>query len=198
VNATLAGYAAFSADRLPLMEDGSLIERNFDQLIERIIKEDSDFVIDNGAASFIPLSYYLSENDALRVIADHGKDVTIHTVITGGQALHETLSGLASLVEQMPDSTRIIVWLNEFFGDIMADGKSFEDMRVYQLHQERIGGIVRLPRHTGSTFGRDVQMMLDRKQTFAEVATNPAFGLMAKSRLAQVRNSIFDQLALLI
>ena len=54
VNATLAGYRAFDTDRLELMEGGSLVERNFDQLIEKVVAEDTHFVIDNGAASFIP------------------------------------------------------------------------------------------------------------------------------------------------
>ena len=36
VNATLAGYKAFGTQRLELMEGGSLVERNFDALIERV------------------------------------------------------------------------------------------------------------------------------------------------------------------
>lgn len=195
VNATLAGYKAFDTQRLELMEGGSLVERNFDRLIERIVEDDTHFVIDNGAASFIPLSYYIAENDAINVIASHGKQVVIHTVITGGQAIRDTLAGFASLVEQMPENTRIVVWLNEFFGDIEAEGKSFEEMKVYDRHRDRVHGLVRIPRQTGSTFGKDVQLMLDSKLTFDEVAQSPEFGLMAKSRLAQVRKSIFDQLA---
>jgi len=195
VNATLAGYQAFNTERLELMEGGSLVERNFDVLIEKIVAEDSNFVIDNGAASFIPLSYYIAENDAINLIGQHGKQVVIHTVITGGQAIRDTLAGFASLVEQMPDQARIIVWLNEFFGDIEAEGKTFEQMRVYENNKHRVHGIVRIARQTGSTFGKDIQLMLDSKLTFAEVQKSPQFGLMAKSRLAQVKRSIFDQLA---
>ncbi len=123
VNATLAGYRAFDTDRLELMEGGSLVERNFDQLIEKVVAEDTHFVIDNGAASFIPLSYYLAENDAINVIAENGKQVVIHTVITGGQAIRDTLAGFDSLAEQLPEGTKLVVWLNEFFGDIEAEGK---------------------------------------------------------------------------
>lgn len=195
VNATLAGYRAFDTRRLELMENGSLIERNFDNLIEQVIEEDTHFVIDNGAASFIPLSYYIAENDAINVIAEHGKQVVIHTVITGGQAIRDTLAGFASLVEQMPGDTQIVVWLNEFFGDIEAEGKTFEEMKVYQNHKDRIRGLVRIARQTGSTFGKDVQLMLDSKLTFDEVAQSPDFGLMAKSRLSNVKKGIFEQLA---
>ena len=194
VNATLVGYQAFNTQHLALMEGGSLVERNFDRLIEQVVSEDTNFVIDNGASSFIPLSYYLAENDAINVIREHGKQVTVHTVITGGQAIKDTLAGLDSLATQLPGDARLIVWLNEFFGDIVADGKEFEDMKVYQRHKDRIAGLVRIPRQTGSTFGKDVELMLDKKLTFEEVTKSADFGLMSKSRLTQVKKAIFDQL----
>lgn len=198
VNATLAGYRAFETRRLELMEGGSLNERKFDELIEQVIEQDAHFVIDNGAASFIPLSYYIAENDAINVIGQYGKQVVIHTVVTGGQAIRDTLAGLASLVEQMPEQARIVVWLNEFFGDIVAEGKPFEDMKVYANNRDRVHGLVRIARQTSSTFGTDIQLMLDSKLTFAEVQASSEFGLMAKSRLAQVKRAIFDQLATVV
>ncbi|CDG90609.1 conjugal transfer protein TraL [Xenorhabdus bovienii] len=198
VNATLAGYKAFGAQRLELMKDGSVVERNFDRLIEQIVEEDTNFVIDNGAASFIPLSYYIAENDAMNLIGENGKQVVIHTVITGGQALRDTLSGFASLIEQMPENAQVIVWLNEFFGDIEAEGKTFEQMKVYHNNKERVLGLVRIARQTGSTFGEDVKLMLDGKLTFDEVKQSPDFGLMSKSRLSKVKTAIFDQLAVVL
>jgi CO dehydrogenase nickel-insertion accessory protein CooC1 len=41
VNATLAGYQAFNTQRLELMEGGSLIERNFDRLMEQVVADDT-------------------------------------------------------------------------------------------------------------------------------------------------------------
>ncbi|MGN1291042.1 MAG: P-loop NTPase [Bradyrhizobium sp.] len=198
VNATITGYAAYEAERLELMENGSLVERNFDRLIEQVLVENTHFVIDNGASSFLPLSYYIGENDAIRLIGEGGKQVVIHTVITGGQALGDTLHGFAALVEQMPDQARIVVWLNGFFGDIEADGTPFEGMKVYENNRARVHGLVRIRRQTGSTFGQDIQLMLDARLTFEEVMQSPAFGLMAKSRLSQVRKAIFDQMATVI
>ncbi|EHL84379.1 hypothetical protein HMPREF9428_02572 [Citrobacter portucalensis] len=198
VNATLAGYKALGTQRLELMREGSLVERNFDRLIEQIVEDDSDFVVDNGAASFIPLSYYLAENDAINLIAENGKQVYIHTVITGGQALRDTLGGFASLCEQMPGDARLVVWLNEFFGDIEAEGKTFEEMKVYQSNKDRVHGIVRIARQTGSTYGEDVKLMLDSKLTFDEIKQSPDFGLMSKSRLNKVKSSLFEQLDTII
>lgn len=198
VNATLSGYEAFHTQRLELMEGGTLVERNFDALIEKIVEDDTNFVIDNGAASFIPLSYYIAENDAITLIGQHGKQVVIHTVVTGGQAMLDTLGGFAQLVEKLPADARLVVWLNEFFGDIEAEGKTFEQMRVYEDNRTRVHGIVRIARQTGSTFGKDIQMMLDAKMTFEEVARSPDFQLMAKSRLSRVKSAIFEQIATVV
>jgi len=40
VNSTLSGYKALGAQRLDLMQGGSLIERNFDQMMEQIVSTD--------------------------------------------------------------------------------------------------------------------------------------------------------------
>lgn len=198
VNATLAGYKAFNTQRLELMDGGSLVERNFDGLIEQVVEQKGTFVIDNGASSFIPLSYYINENDVFSIIGDNNKQVVIHTVVTGGQAMRDTLGGLATILEQMPKNVRLIVWLNEFFGDIEADGKEFEEMKVYLNNKERIHGIVRIARQTGSTFGEDVKLMLDRKLTFDEVNQSEDFKLMSKSRLAKVKTAIYQQLEVVL
>lgn len=198
VNATLAGYKAFNTQRLELMVDGSLVERNFDKLMEEILEKDCNFIIDNGASSFIPLSYYIAENDAISLLTESGKQVIIHTVVTGGQALKDTLAGLVSLAEQIPGDAELIVWLNEYFGEIEADGKTFEQMNAYLKSRSRIKGIVKIARQTGSTFGEDVKMMLDRKMTFDEVKDSQEFGLMSKSRLTKIQKSIFEQLTMIL
>lgn len=195
VNSTFAGYTDFKVDRIELMDGGTLNERKFDDVIERVVSEDSDFVIDNGSASFIPLSNYLVENDAINVLTKNGKRVVIHTVVTGGQAILDTLAGFKSLASQLPENVELVVWLNEFFGEIEADGKQFEQMKVYDQHRDRVSGIVRIYRQTGSTFGKDVQLMLDKKMTFDQVAKSETFGLMAKQRLSTVKRAIFEQLS---
>lgn len=212
VNATLAGYKSLAVQRLELMQDGVLLERNFDQLIEQVVSsEGTDFVVDNGAASFIPLSYYLIENDVVNLIADSGKQVIIHSVLTGGQAMFETLKGFAALAEQMPEQARIVVWLNEFFGEVMAEGKPFEKMRVYEEHRERVTGIIRITQRTPGTFGKDMQFMLDHQLTFDELQEltkedveklvpdgSARFDLMAKSRMKIVKKDLFGQLATML
>lgn len=194
VNSTLAGYKGFSTELLPIMEDGNVVPRRFDALIENILETPSNFVIDNGSSSFIALNHYLAENEAIKLIADSGKQPVIHTVITGGQAMKDTLQGFNSLAEQLPEEARLIVWLNHYFGDVEAEGKGFEQMRVYEKHKGRVHGLVQIQRQTSSTFGTDMQMMLDNKLTFAEVDQSPEFGLMSRQRLKQIRTAIWNQL----
>lgn len=70
-------------------------------------------------------------------------------------------------------------------------------MKVYQNNRDRVHGLVRIARQTGSTFGKDVQLMLDSKLTFDEVAAS-RFRPHGKVRLAQVKKAIFEQLAAVI
>lgn len=197
VNATLSGYQAFGAQRLVLFDEGSMKinERHFDTLVETIMSSNgADIIVDNGASSFLPLSSYLVENDVIDILRENHKKVLIHSVITGGQALIDTLTGFEALASQVDKRAELVVWLNEYFGEVRAEGKGFEGMAVYQKHKQRVRGIVRIPRQNGDTFGKDIQLMLEAKKTFDEAVESAEFSLMAKQRLKMTKRLIFDQL----
>ncbi len=195
VNNTFEGYAGLQARRIELMEAGSILnQRNFDDMMEMILAEPYTFVVDNGASSFLPLSSYMVENGVVDMINESGRQIVVHTIVTGGQALADTLNGFKGLCDNLPRSVQIVVWLNEFFGNIESDGKTFEEMKVYINHKDRVHALVRIPQQNSQTFGVDMRRMLDRKLTFAEVKNDPEFGIMAKQRLAQIRRVIFEQL----
>ncbi len=198
VNATLSGYQALSVRPVELMAGGHLNARQFDVMMASILSEACHFVIDNGTSTFIPLLNYLIENQAVAMITEAGKQVMIHCVITGGQGLPDTLNGFSQLASQLPESAPIMVWLNEYFGEIGAAGQAFEEMTVYAQHSHRVAGIVRMPRVTASTFGKDLALILDRRLTFGEAQHSDQFGPMSRQRLAMVKRSFFDQLALVI
>lgn len=114
VNQTLAEYRGLEVSRLNLLKEGSVDQREFDLLMERFLTESGTFVVDTGASTFIPLWHYVLENQALEYLREKGKRVFIHSVITGGQSLNDTLSGF----EQLAETTReknLVVWLNEYF-----------------------------------------------------------------------------------
>ena len=193
VNQTFVGYKALGAAHLPLMDGSKLDERKFDQMLERLLSEEGVFVVDNGASSFIPLSNYLVENNAIQMLKDAGREVYIHTVITGGQAMTDTLQGLATLAEQ-PAINNIVIWLNEYFGLIEVNGKTFKEMKVYNQYQDKVRGIVCIAKRNQDTFGKDIEEMASKKLTFAEAIESPAFAIMAKQRIKTVQKDIFSQL----
>lgn len=195
INATLSSFKAFKAQRVDLLQDNRIKEGRFDEMMEQILKTDSHFVIDSGAASFIPLSNYLVQHDALGLIAEHGKQPIIHSVIAGGFALNNTISDFAQLAEQMPESAQIMVWLNEHFGKIEFDGKTFEQSKAYLKHKDRVTGLLRLPRQNEDTFGQTIEQLISERLTFTEALESDVFRIMSKQRITMYRRGIYDQLA---
>lgn len=196
INATLSSFKALNVRQINLMVDKRINEGAFDEMIEMILNEDCHFVIDNGAASFVPLSNYLIQHDALKVIVDAGKQPVIQTVVAGGLGLGNTLSDFRQLAEQMPADVPMVVWLNEHLGKIVYEGKTFEESRAYQKHKDRVKAIIRLPRQNEDTFGQTIEQLIRDRLTFSEALDGEAFRIMAKQRLAMYRRGIYDQLAL--
>jgi hypothetical protein len=195
VNRTLAQYNALGADRLNLRDEHNRIDqRSFDTLMERFLTEDgATFVVDNGASTFLPLWHYLLENSALDYLRQQGRRVYVHTVITGGQALIDTLNGFNELA-QTTEERNIVVWVNEYFGRVEADGKKFSEMAAYRDNAHKVCGAVIFTKRNQDTFGRDVEDMVSAKLTFHEAITTVRATIMAKQRLKVVQRDLFEQL----
>jgi hypothetical protein len=194
VNQTFASYRALGADHLELLQNGTIEQRRFDQLMERFLTEErTTFVVDSGASTFLPLWHYLLENEALEYLRREGRRVYVHTVITGGQALLDTLTGFTELAKSSGERN-IIVWVNEYFGRVEADGKSFSEMAAYRDNTDKVCGIVVLKRRNPDTFGRDLEEMIRQKLTFEEAIVTSALPIMSKQRLKMMEREIFEQL----
>ncbi len=193
VNQTLAQYRALRAQHLELLQDGQVDQRRFDVLLERILTEEAVFVVDSGASTFIPLWNYLLENDVMQVLRQARKRLYVHTVVTGGQALLDTLKGFRSLAESTSDRN-LIVWINEYFGRVEYAGKAFEQMQAYELSKEKVFGSVQITKRNNDTFGRDIHDVITSKLTFDEAIRDGAFSLMAKQRLRVVQRDLFEQI----
>jgi hypothetical protein len=191
VNGTFSQFRGLDVERVDIMEGTGVNERHFDGLIETLVEFTGDVVVDNGATSFLAMSNYLKENHVIPLLAENGKQVLIHTIITGGQAQSDTLSGYRALAEQLTDA-KIVVWLNPFFGEISMEGKEFEDFSVYKKAQPVTLGVVRIPQRNRDTFGRDVEEMIRSKLTFEEAIAQAR--LMTKQRLKTVRTALFAEL----
>ena len=193
VNQTLAEYLGLNVRKLNLLKEGSVDQREFDLLMERFLIESGTFVVDTGASTFIPMWHYLLENKALEYLRDKGQRVFIHSVITGGQSLNDTLSGFEQLAETAREKN-LVVWVNEYFGPVLHDGAPFKEMAVYKKHANKVHGSVAIVRRTADTFGRDVEEMIRQKMTFDEALNGSGFTIMAKQRLRVVQRELFEQL----
>jgi len=194
VNATLAQYQELSAEHLNVLRRGAINEKEFDTLVEKICRGEGCFVVDTGATTFVPLWNYMLENEILHFLEDRGKLVYVHSVVTGGQAMTDTLNGFGEIAKTTRQKN-VIVWLNEYFGEVVGkDGKPFEDLKVAQQYAEKLIGSVTMRERNSNTFGDDVKQMLERRLTFESAIRSEEFSLVSKQRLAIVRRDLFEQL----
>lgn len=194
VNATFEGYKALDVRRLNIMDGDEINTRKFDSLVEMIALAENDVIIDNGASSFVPLSHYLISNQVPALLQDMGHEMVVHTVITGGQALADTISGFTQLAAQFPAEALFTVWLNPYWGAIAHEGKNFEQMKAYTSNKARVTALIQIPNLKGETYGRDFSEMLQARLTFDEALAMESLTIMARQRLKIVRTQLFGQL----
>lgn len=194
VNATFDGYKALNVRRLNIMDGDEINTRNFDALIEMIAAVKEDVIIDNGASSFVPLSHYLISNQVPALLKEMGHELVVHTIITGSQALLDTVSGFAQLTSQFPAECLFVVWLNPYWGPIEHEGKSFEQMKAYTSNKSRVTAIIHMPALKEETYGRDFAEMLQERLTFDEALAMPSKSIMTRQRLKLVKSQLFGQL----
>jgi hypothetical protein len=157
--------------------------------------------VDSGATAFLPFWTYLAETNAVKVLREAGRRVYIHVPISAGEMLNDTLLGFKTLAASATEKI-LVVWLNEYFGPVARDGKTFDQMQVYLDNQDKVVASVGLRQRNSDTFGDDIRLMRESKLTFAEVigsreegfGTLRGFTFMARHRLAMVRKDLFGQL----
>lgn len=194
VNATFEGYKALGVKRLQIMDGDEINPRNFDTLIELIAPSKDDVIIDNGASSFVQLSHYLISNQVPVLLADMGHELVVHTVITGGQALLDTVNGFSQLASQFPANAIFVVWLNPYWGPIEHEGKGFEQLKAYTTNKARVSAIVKIPALKEETYGRDLSDMLQERLTFDQALAMESLTIMTRQRLKIVKGQLFAQL----
>jgi len=197
VNATFTQYGSLNVAHVEIAENGNVIQRKFDPLMELIIATDAEVVLDNGAATFMPLTRYLRENDIFKIIAESGKQVFVHTVLTGGQAKTDTYNGFASLLNTVNDFAKVVVWQNEYFGKVEYEGHPITSSKLYKDSDKagKIAGLVKIvDRSQSDTFVGDMQQMTSANMTLEDVMASPDFSFLAKNRLKKVVTEVFAEL----
>ncbi|KZK96892.1 hypothetical protein PsW74_03844 [Pseudovibrio sp. W74] len=195
VNPTLHSYKALNCNLIRMMDNGEIDHRSFDQIVEGILEaeDETHFVIDTGATTFLPMLKYLDENGVLDLLHESECEVAIHTVVSGGGAIDATISCVEKIFKVFPKQ-KIIIWKNEYSGLAAKNDKPFEEMKVFKDNIERIYAVPTLKQRTGSSFNFDIQQMIEKRKTFSEAINDEAFGLMSRQRLKMVQNDVFSQL----
>ena len=174
VNPTFIRYQALNVETINILnEQNDINKREFDTLVERLLSDDDGVaVVDNGAATFIPLMSYFMENDLVSLLAESGVEIIFHVPLYGGDALNDTLQGLNSTLEQL-SNIKMVVWLNHNQNKItFENNRLFSDLLIYRQNADRILGIIELAQRNAETFGVDIKEMTQRHLTVAEVKAN--------------------------
>jgi CobQ/CobB/MinD/ParA nucleotide binding domain len=194
VNSSFAAFKALGAKVVQILKGRALNADQIDSLMHTVLTGGEDSVIDNGAASFVPFSDYLLKSDIPELAQTSGCQLVVHVVLAGGQSTYDTMKGLISILDHFPQSVRLVLWVNEFFGPFEIGGQSIETTPIYEQNRSRISGLVYLKQLDPELNGATLARMLKRHMTFAQTLTDASFDIVAKSRLMKVRRDIFEQL----
>ena len=78
----------------------------------------------------------------------------------------------------------LVVWINEYFGEIERDGKTFDQMQVFLDNREKVLTSIGIPQRSPDLYGSDIRHMRERKLTFDEaIRVEPEFNIVEKYRL---------------
>ena len=141
VNATFAQYRLLEAEHLKVLRRGRINEKEFDVFVQRVCCGEGVFIVDTGATTFVPLWNFILENEILEMFQTHQRRVFVHSVVAGGQAMSDTLNGLERLA-QTTSQKNVIVWINEYFGEVTKDGKTFEEFKIAEEYAHKLVGSV--------------------------------------------------------
>ncbi|RYZ85491.1 MAG: hypothetical protein EOP04_15840 [Proteobacteria bacterium] len=189
---TLVNYKALDPIHIQIASETEVILTRFDEMIEIIIARDNNVVIDTGASTFLPIAKYLQKNFIFKVLhEEYEKDVFIHVVLNA-QTQNDylaTTSSLEIIAENFAGACKIVIWLNEFGGDL----EPFLSSDYYERNKDRFFAIIRIRNPDEMLLG-DIKSMLQTFQLYDEVLKDSSRYVMARSRIKKQRDSIYRQL----
>jgi len=194
-NTTFKHYTALAVTHIALTDQSRLIDpKKFDALMETLLTEVGNFVIDTGANTFSNLLAYVVENEVFGLLRQARKAIYVHTIVGGGDTLADTANGFYAIAQKV-SGARIVLWLNEHFGDIKTvEGKSFTETQAYRQSASRLTGTVLLYRRNPATFGEDIRKLNTRRHLIAQALVSPDYSLMEKQRIKTFSRDVFEQL----
>lgn len=184
-NKTLCKVKALKGKDFSILNgDNDIDIGTFDNLIEAVVATTVPVVVDNGANSFRPLITYLRKYDVVKLLQDMGKTVVIHTIVAGGVEYEDTSAG-AIQVAQATGNAPMVLWLNEFFGPLAANGIDYLDSPMFAEIQDRVADTVLLSK-SDELITAAIKKMNKLGLTVEEVGKSTEFTLMEKQRLLRI------------
>lgn len=197
-NATFHGFSQLNVKFLDILENEKVNPRIFDEMVNIVMSSENDCVIDCGATTFIPLTAYIKENNLIEYLTYNGINVYMHVLVTGGQALKDTIKGLDYVIKSFSNNTKVVVWLNEYFGKVKHEGKDFEEFKVFKDNKNEIYGLISIPEMTRETFGQDIKEMLEKRLTFNEYISDEKIFAMPRQRIKIFRDTIYNNISMVL
>ena len=192
VNGTFHSFRALNVVKLAVLEGREINRGKFDHLVELIVENGrSDTIVNSGASTFVPLWHYITGNKIPHLLAEMDHDLVIHTVVTGGQALEETVAGFSQLAGQFAEQASFVIWLNPNFGPVKREKRDFEQFDEYLRLRNQVSAIVRMPQ-LAELFRRDLSDMLQQRLTFDQSLQMPSFTIFTRQRLIMIKRNFFQ------
>lgn len=173
VNRSLSGISSLSSEQLMLIDDeGEVDVGNLNVMISRAISEDSNFVIDTGAESFLTLSEYFVQGGVFDVIAEAGRRPVVHSVIAGGSAFAKSSDTALKTIGMMPDCVQNVLWFNRV-------PKATKENKNVQALAEMFSAVFTVPEF--DRLARPIfHRMLEQNMTFDDAAKSDDFDVISK------------------
>ncbi len=116
-------------------------------------------------------------SDIISILQGAGRRVYVLLRVSGGEILNDTLLGFKTLAETAAEKS-LVVWINEYFGPVAREGKTFDKMQVYLDNREKVLTSIGIPQGPPDTLGENIRRMRERKLTFEEaIRTSTGFYL---------------------
>ncbi|EJN4988818.1 conjugal transfer protein TraL [Escherichia coli] len=200
VNASTFRIKALNPEFIKIMENNTILQSNFDQVIESFVaNEEITFVLDTGASTYVPLMQYFYDNDLVDFFSSLDRPVFLHTIIMAGQELPDTLNGFKSLCEMVKGTNvKVVAWINELKGTPIVDVKGVSTPLIetpfFENFTDSLGGVVVIEDRKSDAFTADIKALTSKNLTLEEAKQSSEFNIMQKTRLNKVYKAVYDQL----
>lgn len=200
VNSSTFRVKGLNPEYIEIMENNTILQGNFDQVIQSFIENDKiTFVLDTGASTYVPLMQYFHDNDLVDFFSDLERPVFLHTIIMAGQELPDTLNGCKSLCDMVKGTNvKVVAWINELKGTPIVDIKGVAtpliDSPFFNQFSDSLGGVVVIKDRKSDAFTSDIKSLTSKNLTLEEAKVSSDFNVMQKTRLNKVFKEVYEQL----